>query len=139
MGHHGLGMSLKQNLKQRFRGQENSQLAVTWPSMPNEDRDAVLERLSSVIGGIRSQGSNTASDLQGLRVGVNAIVRAMESEAVAVVVVANKGVRPPVLIQHMLVVAVARHIPVVALGIDSLALGKFVGLKRLLAFAVQDD
>ena len=85
---------------------------------------------------------------QDVRLGVNAVTRALEGNGeatewkVGVIVVANRGVRchpkppktagsdlwpaarPPALLQHVLVMAAARQIPVVALGVDSVAFGE---------------
>ena len=45
--------------------------------------------------------------------------------------------KPPMLVQHLVVMAAVRRVPVVALGIDSVALGEILGLKRLLVLAVR--
>jgi ribosomal protein L7Ae-like RNA K-turn-binding protein len=148
-------MSLKQNLQQRFKGQESGPLATTWPSIPPEDRTAVLERLGQELGNshlpppAKRKKTDTAENSPqcspDVRLGVNAVTRALEAHSkdgaawpVGALVVANRGVRPPMLVQHLVVMAATRRVPVVALGVDSVALGEIVGLKRLLAIAVKD-
>ena len=151
-------MSLKQNLQQRFKGQESGPLATSWPSIPSEDRTAVVDRLRQELGGIklpsprkRKRNDGTSDDVPkstsaaSLCLGINAVTRALEAHRgeddtawpVGAVVVANRGVRPPMLVQHLVVMAAVRRVPVVALGIDSVALGEILGLKRLLVLAVR--
>ena len=141
-------MSLKQNLQQRFKGQDSGALSANWPSIPAEDRMAVLGQLDSRLGNIKLPKKETedrATSDAVFMTGVNAVTRVMEAHSadaawpVGVVVVANRGVRPPMLLQHILLLAASRRIPIVALGVDSVALGEILGLKRLLTLAVKKD
>ena len=82
-------MSLKRELKKRFKGQDSGPLATVWPSIPEEDRDLILTRLAK-------ENSSPKSDVVIIK-GVNGVTRELENKhRKSVIVVANSGVRPPV-------------------------------------------
>eukprot|EP00658_Telonema_sp_P-2_P012022 TRINITY_DN14586_c0_g1_i3.p1 TRINITY_DN14586_c0_g1~~TRINITY_DN14586_c0_g1_i3.p1 ORF type:complete len:171 (-),score=20.73 TRINITY_DN14586_c0_g1_i3:266-778(-) len=105
-----------------------------WPRIDLEDRSAVLHRLRDHFKAEPSELRQTPG-FNEVCLGANAVARSLEQDGLRVVLTAH--ITPLAVLQHVLLHAAIRGIPVLPLCVSSRELGQIFGLKNLLAFGIK--
>jgi ribosomal protein L7Ae-like RNA K-turn-binding protein len=146
----------------------SSPFHIKWPTVSDVDRDAIIQSISTTIPKRRRQRrrnkqtqtqtlpltsskaatmtspiatinveSNAVRYGDELALGLNEVTRALE-KGIARLVVVCRDVQPPVLVQHLPILAQQRDVPICLLPTSPYTLAHLFGLRTLIAFAFKN-